>query len=234
MSARGVAIFAVLIAVLGGCGRPAPSGSAGVRDCRVPGATPRLERALCEADINGVAAAQHEPTTISSVDDIARRQQSIMRTLARVFVGDRSVGDGLPWDRWQTPSFQLALVTSLAPHVRGGGDAGVTLEALQRFATTFAAQDTSVGRAQSALLLGATDHPEAYDELARRLNDAEGAHERQLTITALAQLCDARVAELLTQLASGPDVRESSLAEVRRSSWNRYVVPQCRVMRGSS
>ncbi|MEZ5458290.1 MAG: hypothetical protein R3E65_02825 [Steroidobacteraceae bacterium] len=205
---------------------PREASAYSVEDCRVPAASEKLEYAICRADIVLLSDAILALGVSVPADDYPAASRNEMRVLARVFKGDRSIGENLPWTELHQGPFRASAAVQIAASVLSGSDFGVDPAELWDFAWEYWQKPTSF--IPRLLMLAILDHPRAFGLIEKELSDAPtGSEKFSIALKSLQEICDPRAIELLRKLSDSADRERAKMASEAASFYLTNTVRWC-------
>lgn len=183
--------------------------------CRIPSASVQLQGAICSADVDQIGRAVDElsigaDVKLSTPEEYEQKAVQFMRSqynvLFKVFLGDRGVGSGLPWDQLMSAQLRVAIARLVAEGARAGR-ADYSLDEVRRFALSQLAKEQPRPAPQTLQLLGSVEAPKLVPILKPYLSKPESI--RYSAAYALALSCTQRARDLLTSLRADVDWTDS-------------------------
>lgn len=173
--------------------------------CNVPGAPTVLAEALCSGRSEQLQGALD---SLKDTDD-PPTFLDVIPMLDRVWLGDRSLGPGLPWADLTGQYVRATIVQNLAEQVRLGRSK-IPLKQMQEFAVQLSRKDAPLGASEGVVLIGFTHAPDQVEFLKQVLVSSTQPGLRSAIIHTLGMLCDQEAGTLLVSLQSksGTNVQE--------------------------
>lgn len=205
----------VLILITLGCSR-FDSGTNGVessssatpnRTCGVPGVASEISAALCAGDANQLS---------QSVGDVMRKtvlyDRAVLALLERVWRGDRTLGQNLPWNRLQAADVQIVVANVLAQAVRHNAWSR-DLRPMQELALRESRRSLATSGFAGIALLGYSNAPNQVSFLTAVSETSHDPAQISEAISALGWLCAGEADQALM------DIKTKGTTDRRSQEW---------------
>lgn len=219
----------LLMLALVACAQAEPVPPGGSASCVVSDAPQVLNDAVCAASADRLQGA------LSKLKDTDESPNfvDVIPVLERLWSRDRTMGQGLPWEKLEDLNFRAVLARHMAQQVRVGRSR-LPLRDMQELAIKLSRRDLADGGYEGILLIGLTHTPGQVGFLREVLTASSDPGQRTAAISSLGMVCDAEAAAALTALQTSPKTSERekksiSQAEISRS---RLSERTCRLARG--